>query len=300
MSHHKPLITGLGELLWDVFPEYRRAGGAPANVAYHARQLGNHGIPLSRVGSDTEGHELIDFLASRGLDTSHIQQDDRFPTGAVRVTMQDGEASYTIDEGAAWDHLALTDDWRDLAGRTDAVCFGSLAQRSPDSRNAILDYLSLVPAQGMKVFDVNLREPWYDRDILEASLDMADVVKLNRDEWKRLGEIFGTNDLKNWLLDEKGVSLICLTKGAEGAELISVESHHAEPAWPIDVSSGDSVGVGDAFTAALTHHLLRTSPLDIAIRSTARYAAHVAACKGAMPGLPEEVLRAVTDQHSTG
>ena len=289
----KPVIVGLGEVLWDVFPEYKRAGGAPANVAYHARQLGNEGIPASRVGVDDDGRELLDVLTANGLDTSHVQRDEVAPTGTVEVTMTDGEASYSIPRDSAWDRLAMTSQWLDLARSADAVCFGTLAQRDEISRRTIREFLAQTLDACTKIADINLRPPHYTKEVIEASLDLADVVKLNEQEWKEIRRMFGVDDLNRWLFNEKDVRIICLTKGGDGAELITPDEHLVEPVHPIEDSNGDSVGVGDAFTAALTHHLLRNSPLDVAISSANRYAAQVFARKGATPKLPDAVIDAV-------
>jgi fructokinase len=290
---NKPVIVGLGEVLWDVFPEYKRAGGAPANVAFHASQLGNEGIPASRVGDDDDGKELLDELSSNGLDISHVQRDEVAPTGTVEVAMKDGEASYSIPADSAWDRLAMTAQWLDLARRADAVCFGTLAQRDEISRRTIREFLAQTPKSCLKIADINLRPPHYTKEIIETSLDLADVVKLNDSEWKEIRRMFGVGDLKEWLFTSKNVRFICLTRGGEGAELIMPDAHLIEPVHPVEESNGDSVGVGDAFTAALTHHLLRSSPLDVAVSAANRYAAHVFARKGATPRLPEAVIAAL-------
>ncbi len=294
----KPIITGLGEVLWDIFPEYRRAGGAPANVAFHANQLGNEGIPASRVGDDDEGRELVAHMSKSNLNTSYIQYDDRVPTGSVEVVITDGEAGYTIPENVAWDRMALTPEWQDLARETDAVCFGTLAQRNEVSRKTIRDFLSHT-SECIKIADINLREPHYTEEIVSATLELADVVKMNQNEWKLLEQMFAINDLKNWLFTQKNVGIICLTKGIEGAELMTPELHLVEPVHPVDSTNGDSVGVGDAFTAALTHHLLRNTPLDVTIDVANRYAAQVAARQGAMPSLPTGVIDAVAGKNAT-
>ena len=289
----KPVIAGLGEVLWDVFPEYKRPGGAPANVSFHATKLGNNGVPVSRVGDDENGEELLKLLASHHLDISYIQKDDRVPTGTVEVSMTNGEASYVITDGVAWDRLSLTPAWQDLARDADAVCFGTLAQRNEVSRRTIREFLKLVSGECLKIADINLREPHYTEEVIDTTLQLADLVKLNAHEWNRLHELFGVDDLREWLFSEKGVRIICLTKGMDGAELITPEQHLVEPVHPVDNTDGDSVGVGDAFTASLTHHLLRNSPLDVCISAANKYAAQVAARKGAMPDLPSSVINSL-------
>ncbi len=289
----KPLIVGLGEILWDIFPEYKRTGGAPVNVAFHASRLRNNGIPASRIGNDEDGKELLSVLSSHSIDTSYIQLDDVAPTGTVEVSIRNGEASYIIHENVAWDRLSLTTEWQELAERADAICFGTLAQRDPVSRKTIHSFLSSSTGQCLKVADINLREPHYSREIIESTMQMADVVKMNQQEWQQLEEMFNVDDLKSWLFNEINVRFICLTKGIEGAELMTPDQHLVEPVHPVDSINGDSVGAGDAFTASLTHHLLRNSPLDVGISAATRYAAHVAARKGAMPDLPDAVIDSV-------
>ncbi|MDI6401959.1 carbohydrate kinase [Balneolaceae bacterium ANBcel3] len=288
-----PVITGLGELLWDVFPEYKRPGGAPANVSFHATKLGNKGIPASRIGDDDDGHELLSILKKHGLDTSSIQIDQRVPTGTVEIVMKNGEASYTIPEGVAWDHLSFSSEWMDLARESQAVCFGTLAQRDSVSRKTIREFLNHTSKDCLKVADINLRPPHFTPETLDQTIELADVLKLNESEWKNIADTFGVSDLKDWLFNTKGVDVICLTKGVEGAEIMTPDQHLIEPIYPVDNTYGDSVGVGDAFTAALTHHLLRKSPLDVAITAANTYAGHVSARKGAMPELPSAVIQSV-------
>lgn len=290
----QPLIIGLGELLWDIFPDYKRPGGAPANVSYHASLLGNQGIPLSRIGTDADGDQLRATLEKAGLDTGYLQTDPTAPTGTVRIQMHDDEAAYTIVEGVAWDHMHADSSWLELAADAHAICFGTLAQRSEPSRSAIRRLLSNAPESCLKVADINLRAPHFNDEIIDTTITLADVVKLNRDEWIQIQTLYKTNDLATFLFQEKNVRTVCLTKGREGAELITPEAHLLEPVHAIDNSSGDSVGVGDAFTACLTHHLLRKTPVDITLAAANRYAAHVSACKGAMPSLSEEIIGSVT------
>lgn len=290
----QPLIIGLGELLWDIFPDYKRPGGAPANVSYHANLLGNRAITLSRIGNDADGEQLYTTLKQAGVDLGHLQTDHEAPTGTVRIQMHGDEAAYTIVEDVAWDRMQADSSWLELAGSAQAICFGTLAQRSEPSRSAIRSLLSHAPASCLKVADINLRPPHFSNEIIDTTITWADVVKLNREEWVQIQALYKTSDLASFLFQEKNVRIVCLTKGREGAELITPEAHLLEPVHAIDNSNGDSVGVGDAFTACLTHHLLRNTPVDVALASANRYAAHVSACKGAMPSLSEEVLGSVT------
>lgn len=284
-----PIVLGLGELLWDVFPDSRRPGGAPANVAFDAAQLGGIGRIASRVGRDAEGDELVRFLASRGLGTDLIQRDDRHPTGRVTVTVSNGQPSFRIHEEVAWDYLAATDDLLSAAAHAQALCFGSLAQRSPTSRATIQTCLRV--AQGLVVFDVNLRQHWYDADTIAASLESAHVVKLNHDELSILAPLFtpGVHDPVQFaeaLRRRFPVRWVVLTRGADGC-LVWGEGEVVDvPGTPVEVV--DTVGAGDAFTAAFLIGLLRGWPLERTARFANGVGGLVAARPGAMPDIAVE------------
>ncbi|MEX0772951.1 MAG: carbohydrate kinase [Balneolales bacterium] len=288
-----PVVIGIGEVLWDIFPDYQRPGGAPANVAYHAGIFGNQGVIASRVGKDRLGDDLRQFFMGKQIDTQYLQVCDRYLTGVVNVEMVGDDAKYLFKSPVAWDFLKLQDAWLHLAKKADAVCFGTLAQRSQKSRQTIHDFLNSVPPDCLKILDLNLREPFYDDDIIETSIRKADILKLNESEFNLLGNMFSTENLQRWLFENYNINIICLTKGKEGSELITRNSHFIEPRYKIDTGKGDSVGVGDAFTAALTHQILRDKPLDEALKSANRYAAHIAAKTGAMPDVPELVTQSV-------
>lgn len=289
-----PTIVGLGEVLWDVFPDRRRPGGAPANVAYHAHVLGHRGVVASRVGRDALGSELRDVLDRRGIDTDFIQVDNTHDTGTVQVEFDDGEPTYTITPDVAWDFMAMTSALRELAVEADAVCFSTLSQRSPASRATIRHFLDLMKPTTPRVLDVNLRPPFYDEETLRASIDRADVVKVNHHEHRLLSDLFGTDDLAPWLFDEHDVALMCLTKGADGSELITPDEHIAQAAPEVDISAGDAVGVGDAFLAAICHHLLQDTSLEGILAAANRYASYIVTQRGGMPPVPDELLDEVT------
>lgn len=277
------VIVGLGELLWDVFPNERRPGGAPANVAYHASVLENTGIVVSRVGKDKAGNDLLEFLENKKLNISHIQRDKEKPTGTVQVTIENGEPAYTITEDVAWDFLEFSDSFKALALQADAICFGTLAQRNAKSRAVIRQFLKASPDSTLKVLDVNLREPFYSKEIISQSIELANVIKLNLDEWNILGKLFHVSDPIRWLLNEGGIQLVCLTKGRDGSELITRDNRFTQRSEILDVSTGDAVGVGDAFTAALTGKLLQDQPLEEVLQFANTYAGHVATLQGGMP-----------------
>lgn len=285
----QPTVVGLGELLWDVFPDARRPGGAPANVAFQACQLGCRGIVCSRVGDDELGREIREFLEGQGLDTSLIQIDPEHPTGTVTVdTSVADHPEYVIHEDVAWDHLAWDDATRQLMEQADAVCFGTLAQRSPVSRETILQCLLATPEPCRIVYDVNLRQSWYDRIGIERSLQSADVVKLNHHETDVLAQLLeiGTTNPRQFadaLQSRFDVSLTCMTRGENGCLLIRGDELVDVPGVRIDVA--DAVGAGDAFTAALIFALLQEWPLSLTGAFANRVGALIAGRPGAMPPL---------------
>ena len=181
-SNHK-IIVGIGELLWDMLPEGERLGGAPANFAYHAAKLGNRGIVASRVGVDAKGSKAVEELKRYDVETLHIQRDAIHPTGVVEVELDaDGQASYNIKPDVAWDFLELSDTWRGLAQEADAVCWGTLAQRTAQSRQTIISFLNLTREKALRIFDVNLRQSFFTAEVLDESLKQANIVKLNHEE----------------------------------------------------------------------------------------------------------------------
>ncbi len=278
-------IVAIGEALWDVFPDRRLPGGAPCNVAFHAARLGDRGAIVTRVGTDTLGDELVRFLRDRGVETGLVQRDATHPTGTVHVTLAAGEPRYTIPEPVAWDYLAPDDAARTFVQAADAVCVGSLAQRSDASRATIQQLLGDAKSRALVVFDGNLRPPFVDRDVLDATCRLADVIKLNETEVDRLAALLGRPALLPWLLGEVGVTAVCVTRGKDGASLTTRQGTVSAPGVEIDTSAGDAVGAGDAFTAALAHQLVRGATPAETLATANRYAALVASRTGAMPDL---------------
>ena len=185
------LILGIGELLWDLLPEGSRLGGAPANFAVMAGRLGNHAAILSRIGRDDLGRKAVDALEPLPADASALQIDTEHETGRVTVTLEAGQPSYTIHQPAAWDFLELSDEWVHLAERADALCFGSLAQRSPESRQTIQSLVAQASSSCVRVFDVNLRVPFYSNEAIQESLELATVLKMNDAEVPLILELLG-------------------------------------------------------------------------------------------------------------
>lgn len=293
-------VVGLGELLWDELPTGRRLGGAPANVAYWTTQLGDAGHIASRVGVDEPGDAAVAMLARAGLAIDAIQRDPGHPTGTVVVSLSaQGQPRYEIVTDVAWDCLAWPDDrWAALAARADAVCFGTLAQRAPAARAAIAGFLAAMRPVALRLLDLNLRDPFWSPALLEAALRQATAVKLNDDELPRVAvaltlpgddEATLTHDLRaRYALD-----LVCLTRGARGCLLVTAAETIELPGQPVVVA--DTVGAGDAFTAALIHHRLRGASLSRTAAAANTLGAWVATRTGGMPSPDPAVLRQVID-----
>ena len=285
----RPAVMGIGEILWDILPGGEHLGGAPANFSYIADSLGMHGMPVSTVGADSRGQRALQILKSRGIATAGITVSSEYPTGYVEARLdRQGIASYHFPEDTAWDHLIVNDWAREMARTASAVCFGSLVQRSPDSRRVVGEFLEDLPDTVLKVFDVNLRQAFYSKDILHLSLSRADILKLNDEELPVLAGLF---DLKGddrqqleLLLSRYRLQLVILTRGARGSLLLSEETLSDHPGLPVDPV--DTVGAGDSFTAAVTAGLLLGLRLDEINDHANRLAAYVCGERGAMPVIP--------------
>ncbi len=300
VDSHQPghIVVGLGEVLWDCFADSRRPGGAPANVAFHAQQLGHRGIICSRVGSDRAGDELLAYLADRGLETRNIQRDADRPTGRVTVDGTDpSRPSYTIHENVAWDYIEPDGALERLAGEASAICFGTLAQRSRLSRGTIHRFLAMAP-KALIVYDVNLRQSWYQRDWIEWSLGTSRIVKLNTDEVCVMAQVLEIRctEPQRFAATLRGrydVEFVCITRAERGCVVIGPDREVYVPGRPVEVA--DAVGAGDAFSAALISGFLRRWPLEESVKFANRVGALVASRPGAMPVLAEE-LAALVDQ----
>ncbi len=285
-------IIGLGELLWDLFPEGKQLGGAPANFAYMTSLLGDIGIVASRVGSDDLGGTARQRLESLRLATSYVQSDSIHPTGTVKVEVDpSGQPTFQIAQPVAWDFFEWSPEWRSLAESADAVCFGSLAQRSPESRQTIRSFLTAVRPGTTRVFDVNLRQSFYSAQVLEESARLADIIKVNHDELpvvaKLLGLPFIYDEMRaaQWLRAQYRSKLVCITRGAKGSLVVGEEESSEHPGYRVHVA--DTVGAGDAFTAALVYHYLRRASVSTLNEAANRMGAWVASETGATPA-PDE------------
>ena len=286
-------IVAIGEALWDVFPDQRRPGGAPCNVAFHAAQLGDRGVIVTRVGSDADGEELVAFLGDRGVETDFVQRDTTRPTGTVLVKLVHISPRYDITKDVAWDYIKADEAARALASGADAVCVGSLAQRSEASRTAIRQLLSDTRDQALIVYDVNLRPPFIDPEVSLATFVAADVVKMSDSEVAELSAMLDRPSLVQWLVESVGVQAVCVTRGEKGASITTSDGTVSAAGLAPDTSSGDPVGAGDAFTAAVVHALVRQASPETALQAANRYAALVATKQGAMPVLSSEEIAGI-------
>jgi len=297
------LILGIGELLWDLLPEGPRLGGAPANFTVMAGRLGSHAAILSRIGRDELGRRAVETLDPQPADTSHLQVDSAHQTGQVTVSIKNGQPEFVIHQPAAWDSLELSDEWVQLAERADAICFGSLAQRSPESRQTIQTLAAQTSSSCVRVFDVNLRPPFYSSEVIQESLELATVVKMNDAEVPLIMALLGLptegeqasaslrQSCARILAEFPSLQMIAVTRGAQGSFLMTHDEWHEHPGIPDRVV--DTVGAGDAFTAAMTHYLLRGAELETLNEAGNRWGSWVASQSGAMPALPETVRSSI-------
>ena len=283
----KKKVVGLGEVLWDVLPGRTCLGGAPANFAYITTLMGDQGIVASRVGEDSRGLDALRHMEELKLDIDHVQTDRKNPTGTVGVTVDaQGVAQYEISQPVAWDFLEWTSDWQKLAEKADAVCFGSLAQRSPESRATIRKFLAATSTDAVKVFDVNLRQNYYSAEILSDSMKPSDIVKLNDDELPKimtLCKMPHRDELSSArkLISTYGLKVVCITRGGRGSLLVREKTSSEHPGFKVHVA--DTVGSGDAFTAGLVHEYLHGASLDLMNEVANLVGAWVASEVGAMP-----------------
>jgi len=299
------VIVGLGELLWDLLPSGKRLGGAPANFTVMSSRLGNRGVIASRLGTDPLAIEASQVLKAFTSDISLLQTDTEHPTGTVGVELRGNEPHYIIHEPAAWDFMEWTPEWRSLAQSADAVCFGSLAQRHPVSRATIRDFLSTTRRDCVRVFDVNLRPPFFSVDVIDSSLASATIFKLNEVEVPEVLAMLGMARPKDRdeagllaaahsLLRKYPIQLVAITMGGEGSLLATRESSHRHRGVPTTVA--DTVGAGDAFTAALVQAYLAGASLAQMNEAGNRWGGWVASQRGAMPPLDGATLANITAQ----
>ncbi len=289
----KDCIIGLGEVLWDMLPEGRKIGGAPANFAWHMAQFGYDARAVSAVGRDADGEEILRNFTERGLQADLARVD--YPTGRVEVTL-DGEGipQYEIRTNVAWDHIPYTDRLREMARTACCICFGSLAQRSEESRRTIAAFLDDAPQEALRVFDINLRQKFYDREVITASLSRCNVLKINDEEALIVARMLGIDstdicEIAERLRCEYGLRATILTCGSRGSHVF-YEGGRSDLTTP-KVEVADTVGAGDSFTAGFCAAWLHGCDVATAHARGVAVSAYVCTCEGATPRLPEELTR---------
>jgi len=290
---NKRLIVGLGEALWDVLPEGKKLGGAPANFAYHAGQFlgSDNTVAVSALGEDRLAEETIESLREHGL--NYLMPRVPYSTGTVQVTLDEqGIPTYDIKENVAWDNIPFSDEIQRVAANCRAVCFGSLAQRNVVSRATIQKFLDATPADCMKIFDINLRQNFYTPEVIQESMRRCNVLKINDEELVLIGRMFGYPGLdmqnKCWLiLGKYNLDMLVLTCGTNGSYVFTPGQMSLQETPKVEVA--DTVGAGDSFTGSFCAAILSGKPVAEAHRLAVQVSAFVCTQNGAMPTVPAEL-----------
>ena len=289
----KQYIAGIGEALWDLFPEGAKLGGAPANFAFHTSQFGLPAIAISSLGNDELGDKAEAEFQSKGLE--YLMPRIEKPTGVVNVTLDnDGVPSYEICEGVAWDNIPFTDEIAEVAKNCQAVCWGTLSQRAQQSRETINKFIDSTPEDCIKIFDINLRQKFYSKEIIEESLCRCNILKINDEEIDEVCRLLGTEYPTQRmaalsLMSRYEVDMLILTCGAEGSYIYCLDGTESYLATP-KVKVADTVGAGDSFTGAFIAALLCGKEVKKAHALAVEVAAYVCTQNGAMPELPESII----------
>ena len=289
------IVTGIGEVLWDVLPEGKKLGGAPANFAYHVSQFGFESRIVSAIGPDMLGEELLSGLGDKGLDC--MIETVPYPTGTVQVELDgNGIPCYDIRQDVAWDNIPFTPGLEALAKTTGAVCFGSLAQRSPVSMDTINRFIDSMPEGSLRIFDINLRQNFYTKDIVCNSMRKCNILKINDEELETVSRMFelpdGTQQSRaKVLLSMFGLKVLILTCGATGSHVFTADEYSYLETPEVNVV--DTVGAGDSFTAAFVSGLLKGLDIRQAHRLAVETSAFVCTQEGAMPELPASLTDSV-------
>lgn len=286
------LIVGLGEALWDCLPNGSKLGGAPANFAYHASQFGNDAYAISAIGNDILGDQTIKELDEKHL--RHIMPCVGYPTGTVQVELdKEGVPTYDIKRNVAWDNIPFTAEMEDIAKRCACVCFGSLAQRSTVSHDTIHRFIKSTSKDCLKIFDINLRQDFYNKEIIRESLTACDILKINDEELVTIGRLFGYPglDMENkchLILGKYNLKMLVLTCGTNGSYVFAHGMKSYQPTPKVEVV--DTVGAGDSFTGSFAAAILAGMPVKEAHKLAVEVSAFVCTQPGAMPKLPERLL----------
>ena len=292
----KNLIIGLGEALWDMLPEGKKLGGAPANFAYHAGQFGLDTVAISALGEDKLADETIEALEQNGL--KYLMPRVPYATGTVQVTLTgEGIPTYKIKENVAWDNIPFNDEIKAAAKNCRAVCFGSLAQRNIVSRQTIQQFLDATPEDCIKICDINLRQQFFSKEILEESFKRCNILKINDEELVVVTRMFGYQELDDAKICEKMVKeynlqMLVLTCGTNGSHVFTADGKHSfQPTPKVEVA--DTVGAGDSFTGSFCAAILNGKPVEEAHRIAVEVSAYVCTQNGAMPKYPAELVAKV-------
>lgn len=288
------IIVGLGEVLYDVLPQGAKLGGAPANFAYHASQFGYEAVAVSAVGNDALGDQALKTLDENGL--KYIIPRVPYPTGTVNVKLDaEGVPTYTFTPNVAWDHIPFTPEMQEVAKNACAVCFGSLAQRSEESRESIMKFLESTPKDCLKIFDINLRGTFYDKETIQNGLRHCDILKINDEELIIVGRLFGYPGLDieekcRLIMKRYNLKMVVLTCGTNGSYVFAPNDFKSFRETP-KVEVADTVGAGDSFTGSFTASILSGKSIEEAHALAVKVSAFVCTQKGAMPKLPEELTK---------
>lgn len=288
------IIVGLGEVLYDVLPQGAKLGGAPANFAYHASQFGYEAVAVSAVGNDALGDQALKTFDENGL--KYIIPRVPYPTGTVNVKLDaEGVPTYTFTPNVAWDHIPFTPEMQEVAKNACAVCFGSLAQRSDESRESIMKFLESTPKDCLKIFDINLRGTFYDKETIQNGLHHCDILKINDEELIIVGRLFGYPGLDieekcRLIMKRYNLKMVVLTCGTNGSYVFAPNDFKSFKETP-KVEVADTVGAGDSFTGCFTASILSGKSIEEAHALAVQVSAYVCTQKGAMPKLPETLTK---------
>ena len=287
----KNIVVGLGEILWDVFPEYKILGGAPANFAYHVSQFGFNGYAVSAIGDDLLGKEILASLEEKKL--NYLIETTDYPTGTVQVTLSKGGIpAYEINENVAWDNISFGAKVENLAKNTQAVSFGTLAQRNLISKDTIRRYLAAMPQDSLKIFDINLRQHYYTKEIIHESLMMANALKINDEEILEIASLNewagNEQDICKIILEKYQLDILILTKGTDGSFIFTPRISSYLPTPKVHVA--DTVGAGDSFTAAFVASYLHGDRIEDAHQLAVEVSAYVCTQHGAMPKMSDAYI----------
>ncbi len=283
MEGNKPIVVGIGELLWDVLPTGKKAGGAPINFVYHATQLGAEGYAISAVGKDELGEEIVQELDNNHI--AHCIESVDYQTGTVEVTLEKGIPTYNIIENVAWDHIPVSSKAIEIVKKAKAICFGTLAQRNMDSRKALTELLSYAPEDALRFFDINIRQNYYSKELILDLLEKANILKINDEELEMLRPMMGLEgDYEvccKALLEKYGLKYVILTAGSKFSAIYSTDENSVIGTPKVAVA--DTVGAGDSFSGAFVYSILAGKSLKEAHRKAVNTAAFVCSKEGAWP-----------------